>query len=65
MENINSLRHVGTAKLLPDTSAACGHSGRTNQVSGCRGRRGWVMGEGRMNNEITRTNGGKTGEPAG
>lgn len=40
MENINSLRHVsghvGTAELLPDTSAACGHSSRAIQMSGCR-----------------------------
>lgn len=49
MENINSLRHVGTAKLLPDTPAACGHSSRTIQVSGCRDG-GVGMGEGRMDN---------------
>lgn len=59
MENINSLRHVGghvgTAELLPDTSAACGHSSsRAMQMSGCR-----LGGEGRMENAVTETNGGK------
>lgn len=48
----------GGAELLPDTSAACGHSSRAIQMSGCRvgGRGGW-----RMQSQSQKPMGGRPG----